>query len=93
MRIGSRIAPATTPPAQYQHHAIAAGAATTLGGWTADGLAALIKFDVETADLASMSGRVLGYTAIGTFLLCMAAVTVGGSLALRLQPAQALRSL
>ena len=73
--------------------AIAAGAATTLGGWTADGLAALIKLDLETAKLASMSGRVLGYTAIGTFLLCMAAVTLGGSLALRLQPAQALRSL
>lgn len=73
--------------------AIAAGAATTLGGWTADGLAALIKLDVETANLDSMSGRVLGYTAIGTFLLCMAAVTLGGSLALRLQPAQALRSL
>lgn len=73
--------------------AIAAGAATTLGGWTAEGLAALIKLDVETANLAAMSGRVLGYTAIGTFLLCMAAVALGGSLALRLQPAQALRSL
>lgn len=73
--------------------AIAAGAAATLGGWTAEGLAALIKLDVQTANLASMSGRVLGYTAIGTFLLCMAAVALGGSLALRLQPAQALRSL
>jgi len=72
---------------------IAAASASMLGGWAAEGLAAVLKLDLETRSLARLSDRALGFTAVGTFLLCMIAVALGGSLALRLQPAHALRSL
>lgn len=72
---------------------IAAASASMLGGWAAEGLAAVLKLDLETRSLAQLSARALGATAGGTFVLCMIAVTLGGSLALRLQPAQALRTL
>ncbi len=72
---------------------IAVGLATGLGGWTADALASILKIEVSSGSLSSLSGQVIGATALGTFVLCMIAVCLGGSLALRLRPAQALRSL